>query len=148
MDGTHELFRPTPALPAGDMQTHQIAAPMATHWRPASCEELACLDYLHGWAVPLAGKDEGDLWQLEHCGRRYRRGELPGYGEAYIYEAGQPCFRASEHRTRTDRPELFIVRRGDWRVTAREAAQAGQLTRFSGADAWADHLHGHLDKFK
>lgn len=146
--GTQGPFREIPALPASAMQTHQIDAPLLTHWRAASCEEVDCPDFRHGWGVPLAGKDEGDIWQLEHCGRSYVRGELPGYGPAYLYEAGQPCFRASEHRTRLDREELFVVRHGDWRVTAREAKQAGQFTRFSGADAWMDHLHGHLNKFK
>lgn len=146
MHGTHELFRPEPALPVSAMQTHLIAAPWATHWRPASCEEVGCLNFHNGWMIAITGLDDGDMWQLEHCGRRYRRAEVEGHGPVYVYEPGQPCFLASQHRLRLDRPELFVVRRGDWRTSAREASAAGQLTKFSGADAWADHLHGHLEK--
>jgi hypothetical protein len=141
-----ELFRPTPELPASAMQTHMIAAPMSTHWRRASCEEVGCLDFHNGWMVPLTGMDEGDMWQLEHCGRRYRQADVEGHGPVYVYEAGQPCFRTSEHVIRLDRPELFVVRRGDWRIPFREAARAGQALQFSGPDAWADHLHGHIEK--
>lgn len=146
MIGTHETSRPEPALPAHLMETHQIAAPLATHWRPASCEEVGCLQFHHGWMIPITGLDDGDMWQLEHCGRRYRHMEVEGHGPVYVYEPGQPCFRSHEHRIRLDRPELFVVRGGDWRTTVRQSIKAGQFTRFSGADAWMDHLHGRMDQ--
>lgn len=137
------LNRPTPALGAHLMQTHQILAPPETHFRKATCEEVGCLNYRNGWAILTAGLDEGDLWQARNSGRRFIEQDTDA-GRALVYEPGQPCFSQSEHRTRVDRPELYIARDGDWRGNPRGTAP----TRFSGADAFADHLHTHLDKFE
>lgn len=137
------LNRVTPTLPVGAMQTHHILAPTRTHWRKASCDEFGCLDYRHGWVLPLEGLDEGDIWQARNSGRRYRQ-QVNEDGKVFLhFEAGQPCFRASTHRIRLERSELFIVRSGDWRGTDRTQ----EPTVFSGADAWQDHLGTHLDKF-
>lgn len=141
---TRPLNRPTPSLPASDMISHHIVAPLSSHWRKATCEEIGCLQFHNGWAIPLAGKDDGDLWQLQHCGRRYVEGELEGFGRAYFYEAGQPCFLASTHVKRIERPELFVVRDGDWRTALRD----GNPRVFSGADAWADHYQTHVEQFQ
>src|SRR5258708_39959331 len=46
--GVMQPFWVPPALPAAAMKTYQISAPLATHWRPATCEEAECLAYLHG----------------------------------------------------------------------------------------------------
>src|SRR5258708_32124636 len=47
------LFRIPPALPAAAMKTYQIAAPLATHWRKATCEEYGCEQYQHGWQTTV-----------------------------------------------------------------------------------------------
>jgi hypothetical protein len=136
-----QLNRVAPRLPVQAMQTHHILAPAATHWRKATCEEIGCLDYHHGWVLPLDGLDEGDIWQARNAGRAYVQ-QTNEDGKIFLhFEAGQPCFRAMTHRIRVERPELFIVRNGDWRGSDGE-----QPLRFSGPDAWRDHLGTHLDK--
>jgi hypothetical protein len=137
-----ELFRPTPVLPAEAMRTHQISAPAATHWRRATCAEVECSQYLNGWATPLAGLDEGDIWQAKNSGRKWVEVDTDA-GPALVFEPGQPCFAAVTHRKRLDRPELFIARDGDWRGNPRGT----DPLRFSGADSWADSLQTHLEKF-
>jgi hypothetical protein len=138
------VFRPEPRIPVQGMQTHHILAPVQTHWRQASCEEVGCLAFHHGWVLPLEGLDEGDIWQARYSGRRYHQ-QTNEDGKVFLhFEAGQPCFRASTHQKRLDRPELFIVRSGDWRGTDRTQ----DPIRFSGPDAWADHLGTHLEQFR
>lgn len=139
------LNRITPQLPAHAMQTHHILAPVETHWRAATCEEVGCLNWRHGWMLPMTGLDEGDLWQLRNSGRRFRE-EPTDSGPVMVFEAGQPCLKASTHRIRIDRPELYVVQRGDWRIPLQAAVQAGQATRMSGPDAWVDHMHTHLER--
>jgi len=135
------LFRPKPELPAGQMRTHHILAPAATHWRKATCEEVGCLAYQHGWSLALTGLDEDDIWQARNAGRSYRE-ETGDAGPMLVFEPGQPCFRTSTHRIRIDRPEIFLVREGDWRGNPRKI----EPTTFSGADAWADSLHTNLSQ--
>lgn len=135
------LFRPTPKLPVQAMQTHHILAPTSTHFRRATCEEIGCLPFHHGWVLPLEGLDEGDIWQARNAGRRYHQQTNEDGAHFLYFEAGQPCFRAATHTKRVDRPELFIVRNGDWRGSDGE-----EPIRFSGADAWADHLGTSLDR--
>lgn len=109
------MNRIQPAMPAGAYKTYQIAAPLSTHFRPATCAEVNCPDYLNGWRVrwePLTP-------ELRHAattsGRRYRLEVVSASESWLLFEAGQPCFRAAEHRIRLERPELFIVRGGDHR---------------------------------
>jgi hypothetical protein len=138
-----ELFRMPTALPVTAMQTHVIAAPLATHWRTATCEEVQCAAYLNGWKLALTGLDEGDIWQARNCGRRYV--EVPDDGgPVLVFEPGQPCFKTSKHRIRTDRPELFVVRGGDHRGNPLKIPDQ----RFSGPDAWQDHMATHLEKIQ
>lgn len=138
-----ELFRLPSALPAAAMQTHVIAAPLSTHWRKATCEETGCLAYRNGWKIALTGLDEGDIWQLRNCGRRYVE-VAEDSGPVLVYEAGQPCFKTTEHRVRIDRPELFVVRGGDHRGNPLKIP----AQRLSGPDAWQDHLHTSLEKIE
>lgn len=139
----HPLLRPPPSLPAGMMQTHQILAPTETHWRKATCAEVACPHYLNGWMLHTNGLDADDIAAAKTSGRRFRA-ESGDTGEVLVFEPGQPCFRASTHQVRLERPELFIARDGDWRGNPRGT----DPTRFSGADAWTDSLHTHLEQFE
>ncbi len=140
---TRPLNRVTPKLPAAAMLTHEMAAPLATHWRKATCEEVNCPEFLNGWMLPLAGLDDGDIWQARNSGRRYRE-QPTDAGPVLIYEAGQPCFRESTHRLPLDRPPLFIARDGDWRGNPRGT----DPVIFSGADPFVDHFNTHMERFE
>jgi hypothetical protein len=110
-------YRVPPALPAAAMKTYQIAAPLATHWRPATCAEAECLAYLHGWQTSVDETTELGQRQAyyirhdktrKHTERRAETG-LTVFG----FEAGQACF--AQHRAPNTRPERFLVTGGDFR---------------------------------
>lgn len=114
------VFRPEPALPASAMKTYGIVAPKATHYRPATCAEVDCPNHLNGWQTVVdesteLGQAQGHYIRNE-AGRRYtevREAALT----TFTFEAGQLCFR--EHEARLDRPEIYLVRDGDWRGNPR-----------------------------
>ncbi len=110
-------MRIEPKLPAHAMQTFQIVAPESTHWRKASCEEVECQAYKNGWRMrvdlqtPLG---QAQARYIKHdSGRKYKIiGQQDGIVELE-FAPNQPCF--SEHRVRTDRPEVYRVKGGDFR---------------------------------
>lgn len=141
---TRKLNRVTPTLPVTAMRTYSISVPLKTHFRPATCEEIGCLAFHHGWSFDTAGRNEDTIALARLSGRRYRveRDETTG-AEVFHFDAGQPCFKASGHRMRVDRPELYIVRDGDWRGNP---TGVDSVVQFSGADAWADSAHTLMER--
>ncbi len=107
--------RVVPAVPAWAMKTYEVASPISTHWRAATCEEVDCAHYLNGWATTVL-PDSADEAAIKGSGRRWaRREKTPDGFVRYEFYPGQPCFAASRHKVLVGRPELFYVRGGDWR---------------------------------
>lgn len=142
------LNRVEPKLPASAMRSHLILAPEQTHFRAATCEEIQCPQFLKGYGVPLKDIDAEDLGLLRSFIETYKlkasRVEIKD-GEWHLwFEAGQRCLRASTHRMRIEKPEIFVVRDGDHRGNP----LGTDPIIFSGADAWADSLQTNLDKLR
>ena len=136
-----KLNRVVPALGPQSYKTFQIAAPLSTHWRPATCEEAGCPQYAQGWQVRVEGLSEEDLYLATHCGRSWQR-VCVAPGETYlVFEPGQPCFRSGSHRVRVEREERFIVTGGDWRGNPRQERRE----HLNAAD-WQEDMAGHLDQ--
>lgn len=136
------LNRIEPKLPPHLMNTHLILAPVATHFRPATCEEVGCPHFLEGWRLRIDALPAQTVHAAKTSGRRWRELQV-AEGETYlVFEPGQPCFKSFSHRIRLDRPELFIKREGDYRGNPRGL----DPTTFSGPDAWADSLGTQLDQ--
>lgn len=134
------MNRLQPAMPVTAYKTYQIKAPLSTHFRPATCAEVDCPDYLNGWRVRWESLTPDLRHAATTSGRRYRLDAVSATESWLLYEAGQPCFRAAEHRKRLERPELFIVRGGDWRQAVGEARQ------HSRADDWVDDFANHQSR--
>ena len=104
-------------VPVTAMKTYAVAAPLATHWRAATCVEVDCPNHLHGWVTRVDERTELGVSQAiyvrSQAGRRYREERDEGGLTVFTFEAGQTCF--GQHRTPIGRPELFIVRDGDHR---------------------------------
>lgn len=106
-----------PALPSKAMKTFQVVAPVSTHTRIATCEEVECAQYARGWRMKIdletrLGQDQAHYIKYT-SGRSYKVvGRADGLVELE-FKAGQPCFQ--EHRVRTDRPEVYRVKGGDYR---------------------------------
>jgi hypothetical protein len=129
-------------MPAAAYKTYRIIAPPATHFRPASCAEVGCPAYLNGWKVHVEELPLHLLHAAKTSGRRYR--EMPvAEGETYlVFEPGQTCFQAGEHRTRLDRPELYLVQGGDHRGNPRRT----EARRHANAADWVDDFAEHQSK--
>lgn len=108
-----EPNRIPPAMPVGAYQTYEIRAPRATHFRPASCAEAGCANFRNGWRVRVEGLPAPLLHAAKNSGRKYTVLSV-AEGETWlVFEAGQSCF--AKHEVPLGRPELYVVRDGDWR---------------------------------
>ena len=138
-------FRLEPQLPPAAYQTFQVAAPLSTHWAPATCAEVDCPEYLNGWRLRVEGLTDQDVHLAEHCGRKYTRVSVAPGETWLVFEAGQPCFKASQHRRRLDREERFIIRGGDHRANPR--GDHRETTASGWADDFGEHQETLADRF-
>lgn len=116
-------YRVQPRMPVGSYQTFSVHMPTATHWRDATCEEVGCKRWARGWKTTFVpGTPDGD--KIRHfiknssIKRRYTVVRLADKTEV-VFEAGQECFMqdsaATHHRRPIPRPQIHVVRGGDWR---------------------------------
>lgn len=139
------MTRFEPAMGPEAYKTFSIVAPLSTHFRPATCEEINCPDYLHGWKVRIEGLPPAMVHAARTSGRRYVEQHI-AEGETWlIFEAGQRCFKASEHRARLDKPELYVVRDGDYRGNPRGTRARLHQRPADWQEQFAEHQQGLAD---
>ncbi|MEU1554310.1 hypothetical protein ABZ517_16525 [Streptomyces scabiei] len=121
-----------------DYQRYSIKAPLGTHFRPATCQEVDCPQYRNGWRTRLEVLNPRDRhYVLKESGRRYRLQEV-AEGETYaVFEPGQQCFQVSRHRARVHRPEAYSVADG------RRLLRSHTKPEF-----WIEDLHEYSDKYQ
>lgn len=138
-----EPNRITPILPSSALKTYQIVAPKQTHTRAATCAEVQCPAYLNGWVtrVPAGSPQE----QFIRSGANTRTfNETTGVKDLgagvveFMFNPGQRCFRAEEHRISLEREPLYLVRDGDFR------GFTGRRQHARAAD-WVDDFATHQD---
>lgn len=141
---TQHGMRLIPEGPAAAYKTYAIAAPLATHWREGTCTEVNCQAQAHGWRTVV--DESTDLGQRQAAyirrdsDRKYTEERLPDTLTAFTFEAGQTCFET--HRVSLQRPELFVVRGGDWR--GNPTGQQPYL--HSSAESWLDDFGEHQEQ--
>lgn len=139
------LNRPTPRLPVTAMQTYGIKSPIETHTKPAHCRDVGCVDYQLGWTFKTIAGTADDRFFRHAC-----TGAVDGYRRPFTtsrdgifvifrFEAGTPCRLASKHRASLERPELYVVRGGDWR------ASTGLIRRHTRPEHWVEDFAETLD---
>ncbi len=154
------MNRITPGLPVADMKTYGIRAPLATHWRKATCTEAECEGHRTGWvtvivettpAAPAEGvsvtkmmalvdRDTMRAYYIRHLsGRSFIESTDSSGATVFDFAPGQDCF--DEHRVRVERPEIFVVRGGDWRGNPRRE----QMTH-DRPDYWVEDFADHQDR--
>lgn len=134
-----------PKMPTQNYKTFQIAAPVDTHMRPATCAEIGCTAFEEGWTFEKSALVANDLYELvTHAGKRYREMSLDDSATIYlVFEPGQPCFQARSHRISLNRPQFFFSGRGDARTyTPRRAYQ------YADGEEWSDAFANHQDIIK
>lgn len=140
-------FRLPPAGPPQIYETFSVKAPIATHWRPASCLEVECSAHVNGWRTTvLAGSNDEALLRQACSGtvdghRRHfvELAQADGLVQ-FAFEPGQPCLAVSTHVVPLERPELYVRRAGDWR------AHLGEARHYARADQWVDDFMVHQDR--
>ena len=140
------ISRITPKLPASAMQTFQVTAPVSTHTRKASCEEVECGSYLRGWRMKIdLGTELGQkqaYYVKHHSGRSYNVVDQRDGLVTLEFPGGQPCFE--EHRVRNQLPERFLVKGGDHRGNP-----LGTVTRVhKKPEFWLEEFQENQDRIK
>lgn len=133
--------RITPQGRAQDYKTYQIVSPLSTHWRPATCAEMDCPNYLKGWRLRVEGLPLDMLHAAKTSGRKFSELNVSENENWLVFEAGQPCFRASEHRALLDKQEIYIVRGGDYRGNP-----TGEVRKHTSPIFWREDFAEHQEK--
>lgn len=130
-----------------DARTYRVAAPVASHYRPATCAEVECEQHQRGWATVVdeatdLGRQQAAYIRQECAStatpaqpgdgrRRYRERRTEAGWTAFEFPAGQTCF--GQHRVPLERPYLYL------------ASAAGHTIRHT-PDTFIEDSAGHLDK--
>lgn len=128
-------------IPGNTHRTYQIVAPVPTHFRPATCEEVDCAAWRNGWKTLVASNSDAALYiRSGASGRRFTEfndshDRSIGMTE-FVFEPGQKCFAVDKHVVPLERDPLFRVR------------ESGQTTTHVRADDWADDMSTHLDRVR
>ncbi|MCX4703862.1 hypothetical protein [Streptomyces sp. NBC_01373] len=145
---TAQLFRIEPAMPPHMYKTYAMVSPLSTHARQATCEEVGCDQYRQGWRVHVEALAPDLVHAARTSGRRYRE-EHVAEGQTYlVFEAGQPCFKASTHRAPIGRPPLYLVRDGDYRGNPRGTKARLHATADHWVEDFAEHQQALADEIK
>jgi len=145
---TREPFRIPSRLPVAEVKTYALAAPQATHFRRASCQEVECAEYARGWlsmidvSTPL-GQNQAYYIRMR-SGRSFTASEVDGM-VTFSFPAGQQCF--AQHTVPLERDPILFVRGGDWRGNP-----SGFVRRHTRAEDWVDDFATHqqaiVDQFE
>ena len=131
------LMRIVPHAPPEAYKTYQVVSPKETHMRPATCEEVDCGAFLRGWGTVIDVASELGQKQADYIrkssGRVYTE-DREGSMITFTFSPGQSCF--GSHTTHNGRPEIYVVRGGDWRGY-------GESRRHSRAEDWVDDFRNH-----
>jgi hypothetical protein len=144
-------------LPVQHYRSFRVSSPRSTHTKPATCAEFGCIAHFKGWdtvvpetspdpqaftaaTVRAAAKGLLDMYR-RHCTEE----RMPDGMVKFRFPPGQRCFRWESHRVSLNRPELYIVRGGDWR------ANTGLIRRHTGPRApelWVEDSQETFDKVR
>lgn len=139
--------RIAPTLPPGAMQTYEIDAPLETHWRSATCQEVECAAYMQGWTSDVLPNSAEEARIQKIYDNEIRRGAItttqtPEGFTRYHFPAGTACFRRIWHKLPLERDAIFTVRSGDWRGTD------GVIRQFDTGADWVDSFANHQNIIK
>ncbi|WP_432019915.1 hypothetical protein [Streptomyces sp. 1222.5] len=144
------MNRINPAMPAEAYKTYAIVAPKSTHWVDATCAQVDCAHHLNGWQSVIDETTELGQRQAHYIrkqsGRRFSEERRDGGLTAFTFDAGQECFNSAKHQRRLDRPELYVVRDGDFRGNPRGTATRQHANAADWVDDFATHQQGIADE--
>lgn len=122
-----------PAAGPEAYRTYRMLSPPQNR-RRASCEEVDCERWRHGWLTALDVADpkaaEAANWIRMKSGRKFTFEEV-GTAVTFTFPAGQQCFKP---HSVPERPFILLVQGGDWRGNPRRVP----TVRHSTMDDWVD----------
>lgn len=136
---TMQINRPIPLLPASARKTFSILMPTESHWRKATCVEVDCPRYLKGWKAQVEVMTPAQIHSIKAAKYKYRELSVKPGETWWLFEAGQACFQAADHRIQLGKPELFVVRDGDWRGNPRRTP----ALRHKRPELWVEQFSEH-----
>lgn len=110
-------MRVAPRMTPQAYRSFEVHSPLSTHYRSATCAEVECQHYLSGWLSRIDMSTPLGVQQaraIKASGRTFTEESVTGTVVVLRFAAGQACFQAP-HKVPTGRPELYVVRDGDWR---------------------------------
>ncbi len=116
---------------------YSLSKPIATHRRPATCDEVNCKYLRNGWQLrvwPNNPLGERQIFLVKQSKRRFTRVVEPMGSVLYQFEAGQQCF--GNHTAPVDRPAIYTARQGT------------QVKRHTTPEYWIEDFAIHLDKIR
>jgi hypothetical protein len=130
-------------MEAANYKTYTWQAPLRTHFRPATCEEIDCEAYIYGWVSTFDLSTDLGLKQYEHCRRDKERSfsmqRVSMNMVKFIYKPGNRCFRSKDHRAPIGKPPRFLVVGGDWRGNPRGTPTRVHRNGMEWAEDFAEH---------
>lgn len=144
------VTRIDPQLPAGAYKTYTVAAPLTTHFRPATCEEVECPYAVHGWATVVDESTELGQRQADYIrrssGRRFTAERTPEGLTRFVFAPNQECF--TDHQTRVEREGVFLVRGGDHRGDPSGLRPYQHVRPEDWVEDFAEHQQGLADRIE
>ena len=123
-------------------KTYQVAAPLATHYRKATCKEVQCDAWAKGFVSKIDVSTPLGQRQAKYIegksGRRFLSTQ-DGTVITYRFPFGQECFRP--HHVPLEREPFFVVKGGDFRGNPR-GIPAVRRSMSDWVDDFANHQNG------
>lgn len=133
-------------MAAGHYKTFEIASPVNTHFKRISCSQADCQRRLKGWDTILDVSDPKHAsvanWIRLQSGKRFMVKQV-GTVVTFSFPPGQDCFEP--HQKSLERPELFVVREGDWRGNPRQVDPYVHKRPEDWVDQFANHQQSIAD---
>lgn len=137
-----------PSLPERFKKHYVLLAPLATHWRPATCAEVECSRWTTGFEIVIpSGPGAAERIAYLRADRTRSKTEWARLDGAVVFRfpPGTPLYAGNpehdNHRIRLDRPEIYGVsdRSTDFQLRLHTG-------RGNGADDWVDDFANHQDR--
>jgi hypothetical protein len=126
-------------------KSYMMRAPLRTHWRPASCEEVDCASFLYGFVTTVDLTSDLGQRQYEYLShdkeRSFHMQRVSMEIVKFVYGPGNRCFSSNKHRTAIGRPPRLLVVGGDWRGNPRREKRV-----HANVDDWVDDARNHQDR--
>lgn len=128
-------------------KTYTWTAPLSTHWRRGTCEEVDCADFRLGFVMTVDFSNELGRRQLyyltkEDKDRHHILQRTGPYEVKLIYPPGNQCMKRASHRVPLEREPYYLVCGGDWRGNPRQVRTVKHVR----AEDWIDDFGIHQDQ--